>query len=352
MATSINELLKIAMERNASDLHLIPGYYPTIRVNEALYAVRTSETTTKESSIETLMPILTQAQQAIFQKDHQYDFSYEFENRRFRANYYMAKGGMAATFRIIPPVIRTITELMLPTIFYEFTRMRSGLVLVTGPTGEGKSTTLAAMINEININQAKHIVTIEDPIEYVYPAAKSIISQRELNSDTSSFSDALKGVLREDPDVVLIGEMRDLDTMQAALTIAETGHLVFSTLHTSSTSEAINRILDIFPQGQQNMVRTQLAGILRAIVAQRLIPSISNNGRTPAVEILINTPGVASTIREGKIHLIDNQIETGEEQGMLLFEKYLLRLYQQGQISKESAISYALRPAEIMKFIK
>lgn len=340
------------MERNASDLHILPGYYPTIRVNEALYAVRTSETTTRAGSEELLLPILTDVQKDIFKNKLQYDFSYEFENRRFRANYYMAKGSMAATFRIIPPVIRTITELMLPTIFYEFARMRSGLVLVTGPTGEGKSTTLAAMINEINQNQAKHIITIEDPIEYIYPAAKSIISQRELNTDTLSFADSLKGALREDPDVVLIGELRDLETMQAALTIAETGHLVFSTLHTSSTSEAINRILDIFPSSQQNMVRTQLAGILRGIIAQRLIPSISNNGRTPAVEILINTPGVAATIREGKIHLIDNQIETGEEQGMLLFEKYLLRLYQQGQISKESAISYAMRPAEILKFIK
>lgn len=349
---TLQSLLNVAIERNASDLHIIPGYFPTIRVNEELFAIRTTEPINKEASARLLVPVLNDTQAKLFQSNRQYDFSYEYNNRRFRANYYFTKNAPAATFRIISPVIRTITELVLPQIFYEFARMKSGLVLITGPTGEGKSTTLAAVINEINLNYSKHIITVEDPIEYVYPIAKSIVSQRELSSDTLSFADSLKAALREDPDVVLIGEMRDLETTQAALTIAETGHLVFSTLHTSSTPEAINRILDIFPSHQQGMVRSQLSTNLKAIVSQRLVPSIATAGRTPAVEILINTPGIANAIREAKIHLIDNMIETGEEQGMLLFEKYLTRLYQQGQISKETAFSYALRPAEIAKFIK
>lgn len=348
---TLQELIKIAVERNASDIHIIAGYFPTIRVNEELYAIRTTQPITKKDAEDLLLPILNDSQRTSFLKDRSYDFSYEFEGRRFRINYYQTKGAPAATIRLIPPNIKTITDLVLPTIFYEFARVKSGLILITGPTGEGKSTTLASIINEININQSRHIITIEDPIEYMYPIAKSIVSQRELSTDTNSFGDALKGVLREDPDVVLIGEMRDLETTQAALTIAETGHLVFSTLHTSSTPESINRIIDIFPAHQQNMVRSQLSTILRAVVAQRLIPSLTGRGRIPAVEILLNTPGVASTIREGKTHLLDNMIETGEEQGMLLFEKYLMRLYQQGQISKEVAYSYALRPAEIRKLI-
>jgi twitching motility protein PilT len=349
--SDINQLLQIAVERDASDLHVIPGYFPTIRVNEELYAIRTEQPVTGETSQQLLFAILTPEQQALFVKERQYDFGHTSNGRRFRANYYYVRGAPAATFRIIPSIIRTVRELMLPPIFSSFARMRSGLILVTGPTGEGKTTTLASMINEINTNLAKHIITVEDPIEYIYPVAKSIISQRELNADTPSFGEALRGVLREDPDVVLVGEMRDLETTSAALTIAETGHLVLSTLHTSSTGEAINRIIDIFPSSQQNMVRTQLSTILKAVIAQRLLPSITGQGRVPAVEVLLNTKSVASAIREGKIHLIDNMLETGEEEGMLLFEKYLLRLYQQGQISKETAFSYAMRPQEIEKFI-
>jgi twitching motility protein PilT len=350
---SIPELLQIAIDRNASDLHVIPGYFPTIRVNEELYAIRTEEPFSQQSAVEVIHAILTEQQRALVTQDRQYDFTFVASNRRFRTNIYFVRGGLAAVFRIIPDRIKTIAELSLPGIFTQFSKTRSGLILITGPTGEGKSTTLASMINEINMNQARHIITIEDPIEYIYPIAKSIVSQRELNSDTPSFGQALKGVLREDPDVVLVGEMRDLDTTQAALTIAETGHLVLSTLHTSSTAEAINRIIDIFPMNQQSMVRTQLAMILRAVVAQRLLPSsVTTGGRVPAVEILLNTKSVSSAIREGKLHLIDNMLETGEEEGMLLFEKYLYRLYQQGQITKQTAMSYAMRPKEIEKFIQ
>lgn len=349
---TIPELLALAVERDASDLHIIPNYFPTIRVNEELFAIRTEQPVSEQMSHDLIYQILNESQQKIFEEKRQYDFSLSINNRRFRVNTYFVRGAPATTIRVIPGDIKTIAELMLPPIFSQFAQMRSGLILVTGPTGEGKSTTLASMINEINLTQARHIITVEDPIEYVYPVGKSIVSQRELNSDTYSFGDALRGVLREDPDVVLIGEMRDLETTQAALTIAETGHLVLSTLHTSSTAEAINRIIDIFPTNQQNMVRSQLSTILKAVVAQRLLPSMNTLKRVPAVEILLNSKSVASAIREGKIHLIDNMLETGEEEGMLLFEKYLFRLYQQGQISKETAYSFAMRPQELEKFIK
>ncbi|MFW5703252.1 MAG: type IV pilus twitching motility protein PilT [Patescibacteria group bacterium] len=348
---TIPELLQIANERKASDLHLIPSYFPTLRVNEELYAIRTEEPIMAETAVQLIYSIMSEDQRKIFQTKRQFDFGYTYDNRRYRVNVYHVRNMPAATIRVVPPQIKSVQELMLPTIFSTFAQMRSGLVLITGPTGEGKSTSLAAMINEINMNMSKHIITIEDPIEYVYPIGKSIVSQRELNSDTYSFADALKAALREDPDVVLIGEMRDLETTQTALTIAETGHLVFSTLHTSSTAEAINRIIDIFPTNQQSMVRTQLSTNLKAVVAQRLLPSITMSVRMPAVEILLNTSSVSTAIREGKIHLIDNMLETGEEEGMLLFEKYLYRLYQQGQISRETAFSYAMRPQELEKFI-
>ena len=350
--STIPELLALAVERDASDLHIIPRYFPTIRVNEELFAVRTEQPISEQMAHDMIYQILNESQQKIFEEKRQYDFSLTLNNRRFRVNTYYVRGAPATTIRVIPGDIKTIPELLLPPIFSQFARMRSGLILVTGPTGEGKSTTLASMINEINMTQARHIITVEDPIEYVYPVGKSIVSQRELNSDTYSFADALRGVLREDPDVVLIGEMRDLETTQAALTIAETGHLVLSTLHTSSTAEAINRIIDIFPTNQQNMVRSQLSTILKAVVAQRLLPSMNTLKRVPAVEILLNSKSVASAIREGKIHLIDNMLETGEEEGMLLFEKYLFRLYQQGQISKETAYAFAMRPQELEKFVK
>lgn len=350
--STIPELLQIAVERDASDLHIIPHYFPTIRVNEELFAIRTEQPISEQTAHDMIYQILSESQQKIFTEKRQYDFSLTVNNRRFRVNTYYVRGAPATTIRVIPAEIKTVTELMLPPIFSQFTQMRSGLILVTGPTGEGKSTTLASMINEINLTQARHIITVEDPIEYVYPVGKSIVSQRELNSDTFSFGDALRGVLREDPDVVLIGEMRDLETTQAALTIAETGHLVLSTLHTSSTGEAINRIIDIFPTNQQNMVRSQLSTILKAVVAQRLLPSMNTLKRVPAVEILLNSKSVATAIREGKIHLIDNMLETGEEEGMLLFEKYLFRLYQQGQISKETAYAFAMRPGELEKFVK
>jgi len=225
------------------------------------------------------------------------------------------------------------------------------LVLITGPTGEGKSTSLAAIINEINLNEGKHILTVEDPIEFVYPAAKSIISQRELHQDTHSWTASLKSAMREDPDVILIGEMRDYDTVQAAITLAETGHLVFSTLHTSSTPETIDRIIDIFPAHQQNQIKGQLASALKAVVAQRLLPTIDNNSRVAALEVLISNTAVSAIIREGKSYLLDNVLTTSEAEGMISFEKHLLQLLAKGAISKETAIQYAIRPRQLQKML-
>lgn len=347
----IKTLLTTAIERQASDLHIITGYYPTIRINNILYPLKIMEIVTKAESEKMLMSIVTDEQKENLLANKEIDFGFEFDGHRFRVNIYNTKNQLAAAFRYIPSIIKTIEDLRLPPIFHEFSRWNQGLILVTGPTGEGKSTTLASIINEINNTYAKHIITIEDPIEFTYPAGKSIVSQRELHLDTISWTIALRSVLREDPDVVLLGEMRDYDTIQAALTIAETGHLVFSTLHTSSTPEAINRIIDVFPSHQQNQIRNQLASVLKAVVTQRLIPDVQNTSRIPAVEILLNIPAVASTIREGKIFMLDNILETEEAREMVLFEKYLVKLYKRGLISKETALASAIRDNEIKKFL-
>lgn len=347
----IDILLENVVTRNASDLHILVGHYPTVRVDTKLYALKNVEVLTAESAEKLLMGIVPSDKKEEFLANKELDFGYNIKEFRFRVNYYYQRGTIAASFRIISPIIRTLEELGLPAQFHELTKYESGLILVTGPTGEGKSTTLAAMINEINMNETKHIITIEDPVEYIYPQGKSIVSQRELHQDTYSWTRALGGVLREDPDVVAIGEMRDFDTIQAALTIAETGHLVYSTLHTSTAPEAINRIIDIFPPNQQPQIRYQLASVLKAVVCQRLLPTASGDARVPAVEILINMRSVAALIRENKIFMLDNVIETGEDYNMLLFEKHLMRLYKQNLISKETAFAFAQRPGELMKFI-
>jgi twitching motility protein PilT len=250
----------------------------------------------------------------------------------------------------LQPNIRTIEELHLPKICHTFSELKQGFILVTGPTGHGKSTTLAAIINEINLARSVHILTIEDPIEYVYPSGKSIISQREMDLDTHSWSLALRSALREDPDVVLVGEMRDPETIATAITIAETGHLVFSTLHTNSASQTIDRIIDSFPASQQDQIRIQLASTLKGVVAQRLIPQI-NGGRIPGVEVLIGTSAVASNIREGKTHLIDSVIQTSQDAGMITLESSLASLVLSGTISLETAKSYALRPEELLRMV-
>ena len=345
------ELFPQTVEKGASDLHILNGYFPTVRINSTLFPLTTTEILTKESCEKLIFSLLSKEQKEELESNKEIDISYEWQNYRFRVNCYYERGVVSSCLRVIPSVIKTIEELQLPALLHSLANLNDGLVLLTGPTGEGKSTTLAAILNEINLTQGKHIITIEDPIEFIYPRAKSIISQRELHHDTHSWTKALRGVLREDPNVVLIGEMRDFDTIQAALTIAETGHLVFSTLHTSTTPEAINRIIDVFPPNQQNQIRHQLASSLRTIISQRLVPNIDNTGRVAALEILMNVSAVSSLIREGKTFMIDNVIETGEEHNMILFEKYLARLYNQNLISRETALSNAQRPNEIKKFI-
>src|SRR3989339_26974 len=255
---NIEELFKYTDSKDASDLHIVPGYRPTIRLNDTLMPIQSEHIMTQDDTRSLLTPLLNNTQKEEFEINKEIDFGYEWKDVRFRINYYFMRGGHAASFRLIRHNIKSIEDLNLPNTFHKFSKMSEGLILLTGPTGEGKSTTIAAILDEINNNSQRHIITIEDPIEFVYTPKQSIISQRELHADTHSWSKALRSVLREDPDVVLIGEMRDHETIQAALTIAETGHLVFSTMHTNSTPEAVNRIVDVFPGSQQNQIRSQL----------------------------------------------------------------------------------------------
>ena len=348
---TIQLVLKEALLKNASDLHIMEGYYPTLRINNKLLYLRDFGIILKED-VDTLPRVLLSvAQQKIFLENKEIDFSFPFEDIRFRVNMYQSKSAVAASFRLIPSTIKTIQELQLPEVFNTFTSYKQGLILFTGPTGEGKSTSLAAIINDFNTKESEHIITIEDPIEFIYPKARSIISQREIGQDTLSWTGALKSALREDPDIVLVGEMRDYETIQSVLTIAETGHLVFSTLHTGSTTEAITRIIDVFPSHQQNQVRSSLSNTLIAVVAQRLLPSADGNSRVPAIEILLNGSSVAPLIREGKVFQLDNVIETSEQSGMILFEKYLEKLYTAGKITKQTAHSYAIRKSIITHII-
>lgn len=346
------QLLKITIEKQASDLHLMPGYNPTVRVGGELFQLSTLPVITAEQSEAMIFSIVSDEQKQNLLSNREIDIGYEYENYRFRTNVYYAKNTISASFRLIPAKIKSIEELNLPKTFHQCADFHQGLILITGPTGEGKSTTLASIINEINNKYAKHIVTIEDPIEYIYPKSKSIVSQRQLHDDTHSWNIALKSALREDPDVILVGEMRDFDTIQLVLTAAETGHLVFSTLHTNSTPEAIDRIIDIFPPHQQSQIKNQLAAVLKIVISQRLLPRVGGIERVPAIEFLINSSAVSATIREGKTFLINNILETSEEEGFLLFEKNILQLYTEGIISRETAFSFALRPKELSKFIR
>jgi twitching motility protein PilT len=349
---TIFELFDITIEKKASDLHLICDYHPSLRVNNQLFSIVDYPQLTDETIQELVFSLVNNEQKETLMLNKELDFGYEYKGYRFRTNIYFSRGKIAAAFRLINKYIGTLSELNLPEELKKITDYNQGLVLITGPTGEGKSTTIASLINIINENYLKHIITIEDPIEYIYPKGRSIISQREVHLDTLSWRAALRSVLREDPDVVLIGEMRDYETIQAVLTIAETGHLVFSSLHTGSTPEAINRIIDVFPAHQQNQIRNQLSSVLKLIVAQRLVPTSDDHSRIPALELLYNNVALSSIIREGKIHLIDNILETQEQEGMILFEKYLAQLYHSNLITKEIAFNFAIRPNEIKKFIK
>ncbi|MEI7425340.1 MAG: PilT/PilU family type 4a pilus ATPase [Candidatus Moraniibacteriota bacterium] len=337
----IKSLLRIAAQRGASDLHLVVGRYPTYRIDGKLIQLNQDEIITPNITQEICEVILKEEKRKQLAEEGQVDFSYNFEDKvRFRVNAFTQQGFTSIAFRLISRNIKTLEELGIPEILYDFTKVSQGLFLLVGPVGHGKSTTLAAMINDININQEKHILTIEDPIEYVYEQDRSIINQREVYQDTNSFQSALKGLFREDANVVLIGELRDLDTISAAMTAAETGHLIFGTLHTNDAPQTIDRIVDVFPAHQQNQVRAQLANVLLAVVSQRLIPRV-DEGRIPAVEIMIKNHAVENLIRENKSYQISNVIETSSQEGMITMDKALVDLVRRGFVSLEVATIYA-----------
>ncbi|MBI4120585.1 MAG: PilT/PilU family type 4a pilus ATPase [Parcubacteria group bacterium] len=343
----VQELLALAAEHGASDLHIAPGREPTLRVDGELISLAQQPMITPEKSAGLCMALMSQEQQAEFIKNKEIDFAFSFRDAvRFRVNVYFQKSFISAALRLIPYKIKTLEDLRLPAVLREFTRPSQGFVLVTGPTGHGKSTTLAALIDEINHKRTDHIVTVEDPIEYIFTPDKAMIEQREVGSDTLSFHKALRSIFRQDADVVMLGEMRDHETISTAVTAAETGHLVFATLHTNSAAQTISRIIDSFPSGQQGQIRLQLAAALLGIVSQRLVPKV-DGGLVPAVEVLIANYAVRNLIRENKIHQIDMVIETSTDKGMISLNKSLSELVRQGQISLENAQIYSLNPSEL-----
>ena len=351
-SVKIETLLEECIRRNASDLHLQYGLPPILRVDGALTPVAGTTALNEEALRSLIFATLDNDQQAILMKDKEFDYSFAFGDiARFRVNAFHERGKLAAAFRLIPNQIKNINDLGMPAIVETFASFPRGLVLVTGPTGSGKSTTLAALIDKINREKSTHIITIEDPIEFTHRSQRSIIAQREVHYDTFSFAAALRSVLREDPDVVLIGEMRDLETIQAAITIAETGHLVFATLHTNSAAQSIDRMIDVFPAHQQPQVRSQLSNILMAVCAQRLVPAIGG-GRVVAAEIMIANSAIRSLIRDGKTHQIDNAIQTGADQGMQTMDRTLAKLVQTGVITYDSAREYAVDITELNRLVK
>jgi len=348
----IKSLLKLTISNNASDLHIVPGTPPTLRINGRLEPIANSEILTPQITEKLIPEILTEEQKQDYLKKKELDLSYSLKDgSRFRVNVYFARNGMAAAFRAIKAEIPKIDDLNLPSIIHQFAELRQGFILVTGPTGHGKSTTVASILQEINANRKAHIVSIEDPIEYLLQPQKSVISQREIGGDTLSFSSALKSCLREDPDVVFVGEMRDLESISLALTIAETGHLVFSTLHTNSAAQTIDRIIDVFPEGSKSQIKLQLANVLGAVISQRLLPTL-NNSRAPAVELLIANAAVKNSIREGKTHMIDNIIQTSLDFGMISLERSLADMVKKGVVDIETAQSFSLRPEELNRQLR
>lgn len=338
---SLRDLLETTMAQNASDLHLTVGVPPVIRVNGEL----------RQISSEKLQPINTEsyAKEILNETYEEYvkvgeaDTSFSVAGiGRFRVNTFKQRGSDSISIRVVGLKVPTLSEFQFPNVIKDITNNKRGLVLVTGPAGSGKSTTLAAMINEINATRAAHIITLEDPIEYLHKHNKSIINQREIGKDTLSYASALRSVLREDPDVILVGEMRDLETISVALTAAETGHLVFSTLHTIGAAKTIDRIIDVFPPYQQQQVKIQLSAVLKGIISQQLLPRDDGKGRIAAMEIMIATTAIQNMIREGKTHQVESSIQTGSKHGMKTMDMCLSELYKKGLISYETALSYAI----------
>ena len=347
----INELLIEVLEREASDLHITAGVPPTIRVNGTLQHLDHPRLMPKDT-MELIYSILTQEQREQVERYKEFDMSYSVPGRaRFRVNVYFQRNSLAAAFRLIPVSVRGLEELGLPPALEHVVKKPRGFVVVAGPTGSGKSTSLAALIDLINTTRAVHIMTVEDPIEYLHKHKKAIVNQREVGADTNSFANALKFVLRQDPDVILIGEMRDMETISTALTAAETGHLVFTTLHTQDAPQTIDRIIDVFPPHQQQQIRMQLAASLQCVVAQQLLPTIDGTGRAVAAELLLPTPGIRNMIREAKTHQIYNAMQTGQKYGMQTMDHSLATLYRKGKVSFEMALAQAVDPQEVKQLL-
>ncbi len=350
---ALYDLLKMMVERGGSDLHITTGSSPRLRVDGKLVSI--DHPTLSPADTKALCySVLTDAQKHRFEENNELDLSFAIKGvSRFRANIFMQRGAVAGAFRLIPFEIRTFKDLGLPEIMNEIVKKSSGLVLVTGPTGCGKSTTLAAILDRINSEKSAHIITVEDPIEYLHHHKKCLVNQREVTTDTKSFRDALRYILRQDPDVVLIGEMRDLETIEAALTVSETGHLTLATLHTNSAAQTINRIIDVFPPNQQEQIRAQLSMVLEGILAQQLIPKRSGQGRTLALELLIPNPAIRNLIREDKVHQIYSMMQTGQSKfGMQTMNQSLFELYTKGLISYDDAIGRAYLPEELISWIQ
>jgi twitching motility protein PilT len=345
------EILKQVIDQDASDLHLAVGVPPMVRVDGHLLGMDYPVLSPTEAR-ELIYSILTQDQRQKLETDWEVDFSYSlFGQGRFRVNAYFQRGTLGAAFRLVPVAIKTVEELGLPKVVHSFCHKPRGFILVTGPTGSGKSTTLASIIDEINEKRADHIVTIEDPIEFLHHHKRCVVNQREVGTDTKAFTAALRSALRQDPDIILIGEMRDLETIQIALTAAETGHLVFATLHTQDCPQTIDRMIDVFPPHQQSQIRVQIAATLEGVLTQQLLPKAGGSGRVAACEVLISTPAVRNLIREGKTHQLYTVMQTGAQQGMQTMNSSLADLVRRGQITKELAMRGSSGPEDLERLL-
>lgn len=349
---NLERILDITIKENASDLIISVNHYPAIRLTGQLVSITQEKMLNSEDTKGLAFALMDDGRQNKFLTDKEIDFSYDFKGKaRFRVNAFFQRGSISLALRLISESIKTIEDLKLPPILHEFTKKNQGLVLVTGASGQGKSTTLAAMIDEISHTRAVHIITIEDPIEYVYKSDRAVVEQREVLLDTNSFSAALRASFRQNPDVIMVGEMRDLETISTAITAAETGHLVFATLHTNSTSQSIHRIIDVFPSEQQNQIRFQLASSLLGVISQRLIPKVEG-GFAPACEVMIHNTAIANLIRENKTHEIPVIIETSLKEGMISLNRSLADLVRKKEVSLKDALDYSLNPLELKNFLK
>jgi len=348
---SIDDFIKIAIDKNASDLHITAGKAPIIRLNGILREVEGIEVMTPELIYKIVEPIIPKNRAEVFNETGDIDFAYAAHDNRMRVNIFKQRGSCAVALRLLAREIPTLDKLNHPQVIKDLAMLPRGLVLVTGTTGSGKSTTLAAMIDYINDNKNEHVITIEDPIEYLHKHKKSIINQREVNEDTTGFAHALRAALREDPDIILVGEMRDLDTIRAAITAAETGHLVFSTLHTMGAANTIDRIVDAFPHEQQQQIRIQLADALQGVISQQLLPLSGGKGRVTALEIMVRTDAIANLIREAKSHQIDSFIQTGKDRGMQSMDADLARLVKEGKIDLDVAQRRAVNIKDFKRYL-